>query len=226
MYIPIEHEKIPLVTVENFLPRDYIVKLMEDFINLKPYFGIPMWTHGHAYNSDDPLSPLCTGQDIWLPFEKENQEKNKYLGKYITNLNQYIFHQGILNFLTNCKHEELTAYAKFRYHYKYHVVNYGDGAYYNWHCDRDVAGMTWDGVEVNKANAFTFALTLVKDVSLIKGGDQLFMYKNNIHKIPLANNQLSIFPSNVYHSCTEITTSPQLSWENKRFNIQAWLCHV
>jgi Rps23 Pro-64 3,4-dihydroxylase Tpa1-like proline 4-hydroxylase len=226
MYIPIEHEKIPIVTVENFLPRDYINKLMTDFINLKEHFGIPMWTHGKAYHSDEPLSPLCTGQDLWLPFEKEHSENNKFVGKYVKGLNEYIFHQGILNFLTNCRHEELTAYSKFRYHYKYHIVNYGDASYYNWHRDLDLDGMTWDNVEVHKKNAFTFALTLVKDVNLIKGGDQLFMYKNNIHKIPLSNNQLTIFPSTVYHSCTEITAPTDLAWENKRFNIQAWLCHV
>lgn len=73
---------------------------------------------------------------------------------------------------------------------------------------------------------FTFALTLVKDPSVMKGGEQYFMYKNNTFKLPLTNNQLVIFPSTVYHACSEITAPKDLAWENKRFNIQAWLCHV
>ena len=101
MYIPIEHENIPLVVIDNFLPRDYISKLYEDFIKLKPHFGIPHWGgsyNGNAYNSDEPLSPLCTGQDIWIPFNKENDEKNKDLGHYISNLYKYIFHQGVFEY--------------------------------------------------------------------------------------------------------------------------------
>lgn len=228
MYIPIEHEKIPLVVIDNILPRDYVKKLYDDFNKLKPHFGIPHWSgnynDGPAYNPDEPLSPLCTGQDVWLPFDE--QEKNKDLGFFISNLSKYIFHQGILDFLTNCKNDELTAYSKFRYNYKYHIINYGDGGYYNWHRDLHVNGITWDGVNVHKQNAFTFALTLVKDTSIMTGGDQLFMYKNNTFKLPLTNNQLTIFPNTVYHSCSEITAPKDLEWDQKRFNIQAWLCHV
>lgn len=230
MYIPVEHDTIPLVVIDNFLPRDFITKLFEDFIKLKPHFGIPHWS-GYdggnlAYNADEPISPLCTGQDVWLPFDRNEQEKNKDLGFYISNLHKYLFHQGILDFMSNAKNQELNAYSKFRYYYKYHIINYGNGGYYNWHRDLNVNGITWDGVEVNKTNAFTFALTLVKDTSVMTGGDQLFMYKNHTFKLPLTNNQLTIFPSTVFHSCSEIIAPKDLSWENKRFNLQAWLCHV
>jgi hypothetical protein len=229
MYIPVEHEHIPLVVIDNFLPRDYVTKLYEDFIKLKPHFGVPHWSGGYndgaAYNPDEPLSPLCTGQDVWLPFNNDQAEKNKDLGYYVSNLSKYIFHQGILDFLTHAKNEELTAYAKYRYLYKYHIINYGDGGYYNWHRDLSVSGMTWDGLEVNKQNAFTFALTLVKDPSVMKGGEQYFMYKNHTYRLPLTSNQLAIFPSTVFHACSEITAPKDLAWENKRFNIQAWLCH-
>lgn len=228
MYIPIEHEKIPLVVIDNILPRDYITRLFDDFNKLKHHFGVPQWSDSYgistAYNADEPLSPKCTGQDVWLPFE--DSEKNKDLGYYVSNLSKYIFHQGILDFLTNCKNDELTAYSKYRYTYKYHIINYGDGGYYNWHRDLSVNGITWDGMNVNKQNAFTFALTLVKDPSIMKGGDQLFMFKNNTFKLPLTSNQLTIFPSSVYHSCSEITAPKDLEWDQKRFNIQAWLCHI
>ena len=230
MYIPVEHEHIPLVVIDNFLPRDYVTRLYEDFIKLKPHFGIPVWHGGHndvnfAYNPDEPLSPRCTGQDIWLPFDKDQSEKNKDVGYYVSNLNKYIFHQGILDFLAHAKSEELTSYAKFGYLYKYHIINYGDGGYYNWHRDLLVSGMTWSDVEVNKQNAFTFALTLIKDPSVMKGGEQYFMYKNHTYRLPLTSNQLVIFPSTVFHACSEITAPKDLEWENKRFNIQAWLCH-
>lgn len=228
MYIPFEHEKIPLVTINNFLPRDYVKKLYEDFIRLKSHFGIPHWSSDYsdqlAYNADEPLSPLCTGQDLWLPFEP-NDSRNNEIGIYLKNLSKYLFHQGILHFMTNCKSQELNSYSKFRYDYKYHIINYGDGGYYNWHKDISVNGFTWEGNTVSKQNAFTFALTLVKDVNLLKGGDQYFMYKNETYVLPLANNQLTIFPSSVFHSCSEITADKNLEWEKKRFNIQAWLCH-
>lgn len=228
MYIPYEHEKIPLVVINNFLPRDYISKLYTDFLSLKNHFGIPHWSSNYndqlAYNADEPLSPLCTGQDLWLPFER-NDVRNNEIGFYLRNLNKYLFHQGILDFMTNCKNQELNNYSKFRYDYKYHIINYGDGGYYNWHKDITVNGFTWEGNEVNKQNAFTFALTLVKDTNLLKGGDQYFMYKNETFILPLANNQLTIFPSSVFHSCSEITADKNLDWEKKRFNIQAWLCH-
>ena len=47
MYIPVEHEHIPLVVIDNFLPRDYVTKLYEDFIKLKPHFGVPHWSGGY-----------------------------------------------------------------------------------------------------------------------------------------------------------------------------------
>ena len=95
MYIPVEHEHIPLVVIDNFLPRDYVTRLYEDFIKLKPHFGIPHWSGGYnngpSYNPNDPVNPLCTGHDVWLPFDKDKVEKNKDLGFYLSNLNKYIY---------------------------------------------------------------------------------------------------------------------------------------
>lgn len=231
MFIPTEHDKIPLVIIDNFLPTDYINSLYVDFEKLKDSFNISHWTNGigeevkPTHSADDPLNPLCLGEDVWLPFGA-TEDDNKNIGNCLKNLSQYLFHQGILEFLKNSKHYELKSYAEFFYDFKYHIVNYKNGGYYNWHTDGVVRGPTFAGNVVEKRNVFTFALTLVKNTELIKGGDQYFMYKNDIHVSPLKNNQLTIFPSTVYHSCSEIFAPEDLSWENRRFNIQAWLCHI
>ena len=86
--------------------------------------------------------------------------------------------------------------------------------------------MSWAGFPVDKQTTFTFALTLLKDESLISGGEQLFMKNGKIVSIESKNNRLVIFPSDVYHAVTEITMDENTEWINRRFNLQAWLCHL
>jgi len=235
MYIPVEYDKVPLVVIENFLPNDFLKELINDIVKLKHHFGIPHWASPNSLVNDNvnmitdankPISPLCIGEDIWLPFTDDKIQCDVEIGKYILNLQKYLFHQGILEFMSNCKSEQLNLYSIFRQHYRYHIINYGNGGYYNWHKDTQLSGRTFENIYVDKKTTFTFALTICKNIDLISGGDQIFMYKNNIVKLPLKHNQLVIFPSTVWHSCTEITAPEDLEWENKRFNIQAWLCNV
>ena len=229
MYIPIEHEKIPLVIIDNFLPRDYIIKLYEDFIKLKPFFGIPHWSSydggGGAYSPDEPLSPLCTGQDLWLPFDKNQQEKNANLGFYISNLQKYLFHQGILDFLTYSKSEELNAYSKFSYTYKYHIINYGDGGYYNWHKDLRVNGMTWDGIEANnKANAFTLLLlnpfdlnaleTVSNNSTILSASNSLFSEFNKVFPFSLLILIFEILSFNLEYVFANISALSSINFSN------------
>jgi Rps23 Pro-64 3,4-dihydroxylase Tpa1-like proline 4-hydroxylase len=228
MYIPVELEEVPVVVIDNFLPKDYIESLFSDIENLKPFFGKSKWTTGVGTPDEvqEKISHNCTGEDLWLPFELEEDDKNEHIGDSIINLYQYFYHTGIREFLRHCKSPELNCYSKYNYNCLYHLINYKSGGYYNWHQDSNVSGMSWAGFPVDKQTTFTFALTLLKDESLISGGEQLFMKDGKIVSIESKNNRLVIFPSDVYHAVTEITMDENTEWINRRFNLQAWLCHL
>jgi hypothetical protein len=199
--------------------------LFNQIFNLKKHFGESSW----SFDGDEPIinskhKSHCNGEDLWLPFE--DPEKNSDMGEDLVYLCKFFFQEGLIDFLKNSKHGEFKNFHEFEYNFVYHIINYGNNGYYNWHKDSRVSGQSFYGVEVDKKTTYTFALTLIKDESLLKGGKQLFMKDGNIVEIESKNNQLVIFPSNVYHSLTEIQADENLSWENRRFNIQAWLCHL
>lgn len=227
MYIPVELEDVPVVVIDNFLPKDYLNRLFKDIESLEPFFKKSKWTleSGEVDEIQEALSHNCTGEDLWLPFNSEDDEKNEFVGDAIINLYQYFYHTGVREFLRYCKSPELNCYPKYRYNCLYHLINYKNGGYYNWHQDSNVSGMSWAGFQVDKQTTFTFALTLLKDESLISGGEQLFMKDGKIVRVESKNNRLVIFPSDVFHSVTEITMDEKTDWINRRFNIQAWLCH-
>ncbi len=222
MFIPIEKEEIPLIVIDDFLPQRYIDTIFSQIVELKPHFSKSNWSSG----VQDEHGPNCSGEDLWLPFSKEQDDKNNEIGQDLANLWKFLFHEGLNNFLDNCNHTEFRDYSTVKYNFAYHIINYGNGGYYNWHLDSKITGGTWYGIEVNNRTLFTFALTLIKDESLIKGGKQLFMKDGKIVELESKNNQLVIFPSTVYHSLTEIKTDENLDWEKRRFNIQAWLCEL
>jgi len=222
MFIPVENQDIPLVVIDDFLPSHYLQSLFSDIKRLKPYFGKSHWTSGFQADTN----PNCTGEDLWLPFSAKEDDKNGQIGEPLAGLFKYFLHEGVINFLSNCKHSDLNSFNRFQYNFLYHIINYGNGGYYNWHLDSKVEGMSWHGFEVNKKTTYTFALTLIQDETLISGGNQLFMKDGKVVKFESKNNQLIIFPSNVYHSLSEIKTTEDLPWEMRRFNIQAWLCHL
>lgn len=221
MFIPKEHSDIPLIIVDNFLPTKYCRSLIEDVKKLKPFYGPSHWTDGLQSDHN------CTGEDVWLPFAEVEDEKNEHIGESIVNLWNYFFHSGLTNFIDNSKHPELNIYSNFKYNFAYHIINYPESSYYNWHKDSILEGMTWRGYDVCKDTTYTFALTLIDDESnIISGGTQLFMKDGNIFELESKNNQLVVFPSSVYHSLTEISYKDDLPWESRRFNLQAWLCHL
>lgn len=223
MFIPKEHPDIPLIIVDNFLPTQYCKNLMEDIKKLKPLYSTSHWVEGPQTG----LNQNCTGEDLWLPFGEEEDIKNEQIGESIANLWNYLFHFGLLDFIDNSKHPELNLYSKFKYNFAYHIINYPNSGYYNWHKDSILEGMTWRGYDVCKDTTYTFALTLIDDESnIVSGGRQLFMKDGNIFELESKNNQLVIFPSSVYHSLTEIEYKDDLPWESRRFNLQAWLCHL
>lgn len=226
MFIPREIDEVPVVVIDNFLPKLYLESLFSDIENLKPFFGPSHWTSGKTDEIKDGINPSCTGEDLWLPFGPNEDDKNEYIGDSIINLYQYTYHTGVTEFLRHCKSPDLNCYPKFNYNCLYHLINYKDGGFYNWHKDEGVSGMSWLGYEVDKKTTFTFALTLLKDESLISGGEQLFMKDGKIVTLESKNNRLVIFPSNVYHAVTEISMDENVDWINRRFNIQAWLCHL
>lgn len=223
MYIPKEDSDIPLIIIDDFLPKSFAQNLLTEIITLKEHFGKSHWSSGEQRG----INPNCTGEDLWLPFSEEEDEKNLLLeGGKLVEIWKYFFHQGIANFLDHSKHPQFYLYSKFNYNFAYHIINYPNGGFYNWHVDSEVSGQTWFGFPVEKPATYTFALTLIKDDSnIIDGGRQLFMKKGKIVELQSKNNQLVIFPSDVYHSLTEITYLDE-SWESRRFNLQAWLCHI
>lgn len=230
MYISQEIEQVPIVVVDNFLPTNYLNSLTKDIFKLKPHFRTSKW-----YNDDDSHDKHnCNGDDVWIPFHSSEGEKNSDIGASIADLQNFLFQEGIIDFLKNCKSPYLNNYSRFDYNYAYHVINYANGGYYNWHLDHKVinpmflTGQFSDIPEslIQKSVTYTFALTLIKDESKLQGGKQLFMKDGKIFELPSKNNQLVIIPSNVYHSLTEIISDEDLPWENRRFNLQAWLCHI
>ncbi len=228
MYIPVELEEVPVVVIDNFLPKSYVEKLFLDIEKLKPHFKASNWSYGEEQETQEQsgVKSNCTGEDVWLPFAEHESHKNDNIGDSIIYLFKHFYNGGITDFLKYCKSPDLNCYPKFKYNCAYHLINYKNGGYYNWHQDSNINGMTWGGFEVQKKATFTFALTLIKDEKIISGGDQLFMKDGKIVSVESKNNRLVIFPSDVYHSVTEITMSDNTDWINRRFNIQAWLCHL
>lgn len=228
MFIPKELEEVPVVVIDNFLPKNYIDNLYKDIERLKPHFKPSIWSYGEEQEGkvQTGTKSNCTGEDLWLPFSAFENDKNDEMGDAIIYLFHFFYNAGVTDFLRHCKSPDLNCYPKFNYNCAYHLINYKNGGYYNWHLDSEVNGMTWGGFEVEKKTTFTFALTLLKDESLITGGEQLFMKDGKIVSVESKNNRLVIFPSNVYHSVTEITMDEDVEWINRRFNIQAWLCHL
>jgi hypothetical protein len=222
MFIPIENKDIPIVVIDNFLPESYLNEVFSNIIDLKDFFSKSHWTSGVQEN----INPNCTGEDLWLPFSELEDEKNSKIGTPLAGIFKYFLHEGLTDFLSNCKDPDLSCWGKHQYNFLYHIINYKNGGYYNWHLDSKVEGMSWSGYEVSKKTTFTFALTLIKDESLLSGGNQLFMKEGKIVEVPSKNNQLIIFPSNIYHSLCEIKADENLPWEARRFNIQAWFCHL
>ena len=215
---------MPLVMVDNFLPRDYMAGLFQDIVNLKHKFGPPKWNilkEGYAsFDPENPINPKCRGTDLWLP------DADIPIGPFISSYTDYILHEGLCYFLRNCQNPMFHVWDISDYTMRMHIINYGDGGYYNWHRDLYVSGLTVDNYYANTPCMFTMALTLVKDASLLKGGEQIFMYRGKTRKFPLVNNQLAIFSSKLYHSCSEITAQADLPWEYRRFNIQMWMGNI
>jgi Rps23 Pro-64 3,4-dihydroxylase Tpa1-like proline 4-hydroxylase len=222
MFIPIEKEELPLIIVDNFLPSKYLDEMFSQIVSLKTHFSKSNWTSG----LQEGHGPNCTGSDIWLPFSEEEDDKNNLVGQELADLWKFLFHEGLTDFLDNSNHIEFRKYSRKKHNFVYHIINYGDGGYYNWHLDSKVNGRTWWGINVNDPTLYTFALTLIKDETLIEGGKQLFMKDGKIVELESKNNQLVIFPSSVFHSLTEIKCDKDLEWEKRRFNIQAWLCEL
>ena len=129
MYIPVELEEVPVVVIDNFLPKDYIESLYSDIEDLKPFFGKSKWTTGVGTpdETQEKISHNCTGEDLWLPFEIEEDDKNEHIGDSIINLYQYFYHTGIREFLRHCKSPELNCYSKYNYNCLYHLINYKNG---------------------------------------------------------------------------------------------------
>lgn len=222
MFIPIEKEELPLIVVDNFLPSKYLDEMFSQIVSLKPHFSKSNWTSGVQVEH----GPNCSGDDLWLPFPEDEDDKNDLVGQQLADLYRFFFHEGLADFLNNSIHSEFRNYSKKKYNFSYHLINYGNGGYYNWHVDSKVNGRTWYGINVDDYNLFTFALTLIKDETLLEGGKQLFMKDGKIVELESKNNQLVIFPSSVFHSLTEIKADDKLDWEKRRFNIQAWLCNL
>lgn len=228
MYIPVECDDMPLVMIDNFLPKDYLDGLFQDIVNLKPHFGAPKWKmldSGYfSFDPENPINPKCRGEDLWLP---EAQEANIPIGNFLSSYTNYILHEGVCYFLQNCCQNPIfNLWDPAYYTMRMHIINYGNGGYYNWHRDLFVSGYNTDNYYTHTQCLYTMALTLVKDASLLKGGEQMFMYRGKTRKFPLVNNQLAIFSSRLYHACSEITSDPNLPWENRRFNIQSWIGNV
>lgn len=230
MFYPKEVEDLPIIIIDNFLPKNYLEKLFNDILKLKKHFNNSKFVDNESYSQKEH----CNGDDIWLPFPPNQSEKNADVGESIFELQNYFFHEGVIDFIDNCKNSELNCYSRFPYNFAFHIINYGDGGYYNWHLDHKVfnplilmgKAEPSDIIPLEKNVTFTFALTIIKDESKLTGGKQVFMKNGKVLEIESKNNQLVIFPSNVYHSLTEIKAEKNLPWENRRFNFQAWLCHI
>ena len=76
MFIPIENKDIPIVVIDNFLPESYLNEVFSNIIDLKDFFSKSHWTSGIG----EDINPNCTGEDLWLPFSQEEDEKNAKIG--------------------------------------------------------------------------------------------------------------------------------------------------
>lgn len=229
MFLLHEETDPPIIWAENFLPRMIVDSLFQDIYNIKQYFGNPVWRFGDGVSRDQDVytdpdltksqqNHLCWGSDIWLP------DPNISTGYTLGNLQKFFFHQGILQFMSQCKSREFQLGARYGLTGRNHIISYGNGGYYNWHSDDGVYGLALNGKDVAMTPVFTMSYTLVKDESLLEGGSQLFMYNGKCYEYPLKNNFLCIFPSRLFHACSEVKCSPDLPWENNRFNLQIWTC--
>ena len=71
MFIPIENKDIPIVVIDNFLPESYLNEVFSNIIDLKDFFSKSHWTSGIG----EDINPNCTGEDLWLPFSQEEDER-------------------------------------------------------------------------------------------------------------------------------------------------------
>ena len=227
MYLLKEEEELPIITSENFLPRQLVEDCFNDMYDAKQYFGVPSWRFGDNYDGDQDMASndvsnpdsnkhLCWGSDLWIP------DANIPVGPFLGNLERWFHHQGITRFMSECRSRELQLGGRMPLTGRTHIISYGDGGYYNWHADDFVAGLSIHGKDIATTPLFTISYTLVRDESLIEGGSQLFMHEGKTFEFPLKNNFLCIFPSRMFHACSEVKCDPNMPWENNRFNLQIW----
>lgn len=227
MFLLKEEDDLPIITAEDFLPRRLVDNIQQEMYDIREYFGTPSWRFGDFTMRDSEMTGgtditvsdnnhLCWGNDIWLP------DENVPSGFHLNNLDKFFYHQGIIRFMSECLSREFQLANRFPLHGRTHIISYGNGGYYNWHDDGFVAGITNTGKNIAQTPLYTVSYTLVRDESLIEGGSQLFMHEGKTFEYPLKNNFLCIFPSRMFHACSEVKCDPDMPWENNRFNIQMW----
>jgi len=213
VYDIVEHSDPPLIVAQNFLPSAMVAEVLAELEALEPHFGRPRWSEAGQEVSDAAHAhTLCNGRDIWLP--RPGVEAPVLTAK----LSQFIFHQGMLEFLRECRNDWFVVIPYMRPEGRVHVINYVNGGYYNWHRD----------VEIMRGGKHflvhtTFALSLAREPGSFAGGDSLYMYRNRVKRIPFAHNQLIAFPSHVAHAASEVRMDPGARFMDGRFNVQFWL---
>lgn len=213
MFDIVEHDDLPIITAQNFLPAAVVAELFAELEGIQGAFGSPKWSEvGEDVSSQTHAHTLCNGKDLWLP------ERGVEAPVLTEKLLQFLFHQGMLEFFSECRNNWFVVIPYMKRNGRVHVINYTDGGYYNWHRD----------VEVGRGGkAFlvhtTFALSLARRGGAFEGGDSMFMYRNTTKRIPFSHNQLIVFPSHVSHAASPVSMDPKAVFMDGRFNIQFWL---
>lgn len=230
-----EDTEVPHIVCENFLPTHMVNKLYDGIGEIEEEFGHPQWSSlepgdlGGAKHQS-----LCIGKDVWLPIPKKlDHEGNpsalgelspwypSVFGDYLQN---YLFHQGVRDFLMSSKNDVFRLIASQIYpDGKMHIIAYENKEYYNWHKDGTVSGgpmmFTPDGP--SRMNLCTYNLILCTNEK-IKGGDLLVMKDGVCKRVPLKHNTLVIHPSNIMHSVQEVKLEKTTPLRERRVSVQFW----
>lgn len=213
MFDIVEHSDLPIITAQDFLPTAVVGELFREFETIRGAFGQPQWSEaGKNISGESHAHTLCNGKDIWLP------QRGVDAPILTHKLLQFLFHQGMLEFFSECRNNWYVIIPYMKRNGRVHVINYTNGGYYNWHRDVELGR---DGKDYLVHT--TFALSLARSEGAFEGGDSMFMYRNTTKRIPFKHNQLIIFPSHVSHAASQVRMDPNADFMDGRFNLQFWL---
>jgi len=229
MYLIEELEDVPVVKVSNLLPDWFIDELYGLLGELEGQFATPNWASGKdrpMVNKRTSMS-LCSAKDMWFPAtiaSKKSPAGQPWVPALMYELlERFIFHQGILDFLSRSSQDVFRLIPEQSHDGRMHIVSYGDKDYYNWHRDHTMPdGAFMYGKSPARKVLFTFNLCLCKNDQMI-GGDGLYMKDNKTIAAPFEHNAMYIFPATVSHAASAIKMNSKDTWLNRRFSCQFWM---